>query len=202
MTPAEARRAQTAHRLTSVSRRLTAERGLTGFTVEEVCEEVGVSRRTFFNYFPSKEEAVIGVDEEDELRRFADDFLGRQSRGWAAVLDDLVELVGAHAAATGLGAEEHLELHAALEREPRLLARFIGMSHERDRQLLELVTHREGVAPGDPHARAVVDLFAASVKSAGQRLLELRDAEDFGAAITASLDAMRAVLTTDTVTHR
>ncbi|MGN0042882.1 TetR/AcrR family transcriptional regulator [Rhodococcus sp. (in: high G+C Gram-positive bacteria)] len=42
------------------ARTLTARRGLAGFTVEELCEHVGVSRRTFFNYFASKEDAVLG----------------------------------------------------------------------------------------------------------------------------------------------
>lgn len=73
--------AATASRLTALSRRLTAERGLNGFTIEELCDEVGVSRRTFFNYFPSKEEAVIGVAEEEDRRRFAEEFLARGSRG-------------------------------------------------------------------------------------------------------------------------
>ena len=42
------------------ARVLTAEEGLNGFTIEQLCEDVGVSRRTFFNYFPSKEDAIIG----------------------------------------------------------------------------------------------------------------------------------------------
>ncbi len=37
-----------------------AHYGLNGFTIEQLCEDVGVSRRTFFNYFPSKEDAIIG----------------------------------------------------------------------------------------------------------------------------------------------
>lgn len=40
---------------------LAAERGLQGFVVEDVTDRVGVSRRTFFNYFNRKEEAVVAV---------------------------------------------------------------------------------------------------------------------------------------------
>jgi len=40
---------------------LAKERGLDGFTVDEVAERADVSRRTFFNHFQSKEEAVSEV---------------------------------------------------------------------------------------------------------------------------------------------
>lgn len=39
---------------------LVIEKGYEEVTVEEVCEKVGISRKTFFNYFSSKRAAVIG----------------------------------------------------------------------------------------------------------------------------------------------
>ncbi|WKD61542.1 Transcriptional regulator, TetR family [Corynebacterium ciconiae DSM 44920] len=40
--------------------RLVAARGFDAVTVDEICTQVGISKRTFFNYCDSKEQAVIG----------------------------------------------------------------------------------------------------------------------------------------------
>ncbi|TFB85282.1 TetR family transcriptional regulator [Cryobacterium algoricola] len=190
------RMAATALRLTAVSRRLTAERGLNGFTIEELCAEVGISRRTFFNYFPSKDEAVIGMDETDEARRLAEHFTARGSRGWPAVLDDLVEFAIEQMALTGLGVAEHTDFFAAIEREPRLLSRVIGLGREREQVLALLVAHREGVDDDDPRARAAVALFSTLFRTAVERILRPGATEEFGAALHISLVAVREVAAT------
>jgi AcrR family transcriptional regulator len=49
---------------------LAAERGFSNVTVDDIAEAAGVSTRTFFNYFPSKEAALFGSEPEqlDALR--------------------------------------------------------------------------------------------------------------------------------------
>jgi AcrR family transcriptional regulator len=54
---------------------LVAERGLAGVTVEEISERAGVSPRTFFNYWTTKENAVLGIvlaDTDDLVRQMRD----------------------------------------------------------------------------------------------------------------------------------
>jgi AcrR family transcriptional regulator len=68
---------------------LAAERGLAQVTVGDICAEAGISERTFFNYFPSKAAATLGIPDtalsDEQERRFL------QGRG--PLVDDLCELV-------------------------------------------------------------------------------------------------------------
>src|SRR6478735_6808726 len=89
----ERRMAQTRQALTTHARELTAERGLHGFTIDELCEHVGVSRRTFFNYFDAKEHAVIGHPLEWFLPDAVEMFVAIRPPGpgiSATLFDDLV----------------------------------------------------------------------------------------------------------------
>lgn len=59
--PRESKRAHTRAALASAAFDLVRERGLAAVTVDDIVATVPVSRRTFSNYFTSKEEAVAAV---------------------------------------------------------------------------------------------------------------------------------------------
>jgi AcrR family transcriptional regulator len=67
----ERKKQATRRALRAAGLRLVAERGYSNVTVEDIAEAAQVSPRTFFNYFPSKEAAVLGSGPEraEELRR-------------------------------------------------------------------------------------------------------------------------------------
>jgi AcrR family transcriptional regulator len=184
----------TATSITSVARRLTVSNGLSGFTIEEVCDEVGISRRTFFNYFPSKEDAIIGADSEEEGRRILDAFMAQGARGWTEVVGDLVTLIASHFDAVGANPKEHAEFIATLEAEPRLLARFIGVSRERERALVTLVAEREHAAADDPRALAAVSILSTIVRNASESFIAPENTEEIPALLTNTLAAFRTVL--------
>ena len=54
------RHEETAHHISACSQLLADERGFDGFTMEDLADAAGVSRRTLFNYFPGKADAVLG----------------------------------------------------------------------------------------------------------------------------------------------
>ncbi|WP_431277024.1 TetR/AcrR family transcriptional regulator [Leifsonia poae] len=57
----ERKRLETRSQLESAAVRLALEVGLENATVDAICAAVPVSPRTFFNYFESKEDAILGV---------------------------------------------------------------------------------------------------------------------------------------------
>jgi AcrR family transcriptional regulator len=71
------RKKRETHRaLAEAAQELVRERGLEHVTVEDIAAAANVSVRTFFNYFATKEESIVGVDDE-VLAELADEILQR-----------------------------------------------------------------------------------------------------------------------------
>lgn len=151
-TTLSARMEQTRLAITRCCRELTAEHGFAGFTVEELCARVGISRRTFFNYFATKLDAVFGHVDDGVPAESLERFKNARPPGITGIsptlLADLVELV-----LTQLRRDEEEILNAhgffeAVHREPELLAKMVEVGPGRMKEFIALVAEREGV-PGD-----------------------------------------------------
>jgi AcrR family transcriptional regulator len=71
--------------------RLVEERGLDGVTIEEICTEVGVSPRTFFNYYPTKVAAAFDLLNVELSTELAQQFVTSDGN----LISDLCDLVAA-----------------------------------------------------------------------------------------------------------
>ncbi|NQX16478.1 TetR family transcriptional regulator [Rathayibacter sp. VKM Ac-2857] len=150
--------------LARTARELTIRHGFSGFTVEELCEEVGISRRTFFNYFPSKEYAIVGRPEEGLDDDSVAEFLTR--RPGVSLLEALVALGAVHFAAIGLNADSVREFVAVADREPKLLQALLDVGTQRDLLVADLVARREGLDPADPSVLLAVQTAGTVIRSA------------------------------------
>ncbi|STX05505.1 TetR/AcrR family transcriptional regulator [Kocuria rosea] len=167
---------RTRRSLIAGARRLTAERGLAGFTVDELCAEVGISRRSFFNYFASKDDAVLGTPARDPLEAFGEEFVaGGSAPDGAPLLSALQELV-VRSFALLEGPHDRTLLLDVLRREPVLLQRLTETMERRLAELTELIARRQGCGERDPFpgvAAAVVSHLAGHTV---HELLETRPA--------------------------
>lgn len=96
--------------------RLAAERGYEATTVEDVAADAGVSRRTVFNYFPTKADLILRapqVPPQAEIEAFV------ASDG--EFLPDLLQLITHAVAPMGSDAEEFQRLRRVLRDTPSIV---------------------------------------------------------------------------------
>ena len=172
------KREATRSAITAAARVSTARNGLNGFTVEQLCEEVGISRRTFFNYFPSKEDAIVGhlLDEfppEDMAAFLAggapDSGAERGPQGLTTtLLQDLFELTCAMAEEMNFIREHIQDLIAAMKVEPQLMLKVLGSAETREHEFAAIIAERENLPPEDPIAIMAAAIFGALSRRSSQ----------------------------------
>ncbi|MEU6152090.1 TetR family transcriptional regulator [Actinosynnema sp. NPDC047251] len=141
--------------LADAALRLCAERGVDEVTVEQVARDAGVSLRTFFNYFSSKEEAVVAGDVAT-AEAFVQAFTRRPSTEpvLEALRQALVEIVPARFD------RAKLEQMRVLRRTPALLPHLMSAFHAQEKALADAVAAKVGT---DPAADLYPAMFAATV---------------------------------------
>lgn len=173
----ERKREATRSAITTAARLATAKKGLNGFTIEQLCEEVGVSRRTFFNYFPSKEDAIVGhlLDEfpADALAAFlaggTESEVERDPNGLTTtLLRDLFELSCASADEMNFTRDHIHDLIAAMKVEPQLMMKMVGSAESREHEFAAIIAQRENLPPKDPIAILAATVIGTLSRLAGQ----------------------------------
>jgi AcrR family transcriptional regulator len=156
----ERKKQQTRRAIHDAAYSLVADRGLAHVTIADICTSVEISERTFFNYFPSKAAAALGlpttaIPEESEQR-----FLASTGK----LIDDLCELIASLSSPDEDGVERIRELVRA---EPDLLAALHQWTSAVRRRVIQLAEERtagtEEDAAGSTARLAVALVFAALV---------------------------------------
>ncbi len=166
------RRAATARRIHVCARDLAATHGLDGFSMDELADAAGVSRRTLFNYFPGKDAAVLG-DDVPFSPELVERFEGGGPHG--VLVDDLVALVVSLLDAEGLTVDDVRQVRALMLREPRLIALAHQRFEVRAVEALGLVARREGAAYDESRARVLIRVIAVLFDHALDLFLEAPD---------------------------
>ena len=144
----EQKRLATRHRIEDAATRLVDESSFDEVTIEEICEAAGISRRTFFNYFSTKESAVIGATSEPLTEKQRNDFLSADASN---LLQLMVEHIKQHLQ-TAHQTPEILDRRQRIFADPDVSVRAIAFRRERSQETMELITQRLREHPEEQRA--------------------------------------------------
>jgi AcrR family transcriptional regulator len=160
----ELKKSQTRLLIADAARTLFTERGFDAVTVDDVAHAAQVSKKTVFNYFPTKEDLVLHRAEEREQQLLA--AVRERAPGQTVVdafrrvslerTDHLAETVDAHR----FGGFHHL-----VESTPALQRRM----HETNAKLVRVVAaalrDQSGAGPDDPRPEAAAEMLLGAQRA-------------------------------------
>lgn len=162
---------------------LVVERGTADVTVEEICEAVGISARTFFNYYPTKLDAAFDTFPVQIPPERAAAFLA----GDGDLVSDAVALISTAAKLPS----DYERIRSLLRDQPDLVVNFWKQTVGRLRPVHELIGQR---APDAATARLAFGIVVIAALSWMIRSGKATDTTDVNSQLLAEIAQMRALL--------
>ncbi|MBL7496829.1 TetR family transcriptional regulator [Frankia sp. CNm7] len=186
----ERKKRQTRQAIRDAAVRLVADRGLERVTVDEIAEAANVSPRTFFNYFRSKEDALVGID-NDEIEETCVVLRARLAN--QPPLAALAEVLTARLERKTANPQLHLARVQMHHSHPQLSGAHAATWRHFERRLAEVIAERLGVSAEEhPYPRTLVFTAMAVVRAVithWQRGVE-PTAEGLAAELRAGFDSL------------
>lgn len=161
----EIKRQMTLEAIEDNATRLILERGFDNVTIEDICAEAGISKRTFFNYVESKESVAIGhtaklpTDEEREA------FLAKRHENVIDTVFDLViNLFGNHDnSKSGVAGDIMRRRKEIRVKHPELAVQHFARFHQAREGLEHLIVEYFEKWPGSQHLDESADREAIAI---------------------------------------
>tara|TARA_R110002020_G_scaffold58372_1_gene160013 strand:+ start:4781 stop:5362 length:582 start_codon:yes stop_codon:yes gene_type:complete len=179
----ERRRAQTAREIHVAAMELCQEMGLEAVTTEAISTRAGISLRTFFNYFPNKEAAIVNRPPdfpEAAVRKFAE--------GDGTLLEDMHGLLVAHLTQIDANRKGGRMMQALLRDNP-------GLKTAHEASMRGLISELSTILATrlDPDSKQLADILAVMVICAIKDALDIWILEE-EKSLSASIDEILANL--------
>ncbi|AZZ57237.1 TetR family transcriptional regulator [Rathayibacter iranicus] len=173
---------------------LASERGPERVTIEDVSRAADVSTRTFFNYFASKEDALVGT-----LPVISDETAAAFVLGEGPVLDDLQRVFVAVMEQLEDDRELHVLRRALFREQPHLVGLKIAGMREFELVIEGLVVERlqrddDDAERARSHARMLTLLGLAAMRHAWAAWVDHDGRESLSGRISRSFEELRDVL--------
>jgi AcrR family transcriptional regulator len=167
--------------------RLVDERGLDRVTVEEISEAADVSPRTFFNYFATKDEALLGdqfADTDEVCARFLAVEPG------VPVMGALFEALRPGLEAMQSEPESWFLRMRVMAQNPSLVSRLLTRGVAAEQALAEAIMTRAGVTSRNAYPLVCASVTGAAVRAALSRWAESGGGRDLTELVQEAFDVL------------